>query len=337
MSLVEALGHRIRDPLGRFPLFRTADLDEARDRVAEIYCPHELRIDASRQRRGDTFMSHVPLGAVSLNRLRYGASVSLDAGCLDSFLLVMMPLRGNARISCGSQSIVSNPRLASVVSPTLPLSETIEAGCDQVMVRIERELLERTCAQHLGHPLRQPLHFELGLDMCSSAARHWINMVCYLLNECETATPLLQSPLLRAQFEQVVVTSLLLTQPHNQSAALRQPGRAIAPAHVKRVEEYIETHAEQPLTVAALAAHAGVSSSALHAGFRDFRDTTPMAHLKAVRLRRVREELAATDPARASVTEVALRWGFRHLGHFSAGYRQAFGETPSETLRRQRA
>ncbi|MFP5477787.1 MAG: helix-turn-helix domain-containing protein, partial [Gammaproteobacteria bacterium] len=34
------------------------------------------------------------------------------------------------------------------------------------------------------------------------------------------------------------------------------------------------------------------------------------------------------------VAGVALRWGFGHLGRFSADYRARFGEYPSETVRR---
>ena len=39
-----------------------------------------------------------------------------------------------------------------------------------------------------------------------------------------------------------------------------------------------------------------------------------------------------TDPA-ATVTTVAMRFGFVHLGRFAAEYRRMFGEIPSETRR----
>ena len=51
-------------------------------------------------------------------------------------------------------------------------------------------------------------------------------------------------------------------------------------------------------------------------------------------LERVRAELMRATPGSDSVTDAATRWGFQHLGHFSASYRRQFGETPSETLKR---
>jgi AraC-like DNA-binding protein len=36
----------------------------------------------------------------------------------------------------------------------------------------------------------------------------------------------------------------------------------------------------------------------------------------------------------ASVTDIALRWGFNHLGRFSQLYRERYGEKPLATLRR---
>ncbi len=320
-------------PLTRYPLFHSSDLDEVRDRVAGIFCPHDLKV-TGRNHRIDASMHHVPIGGVSLNRLRYGATVAIDPGCLKDFLLVMMPLSGSADIHCGDQSICSTPLLASVVTPTLPMRETNHADSDQIMVRIERSLLERVCAQHLGHELRRPIEFQLGMALTDRNSESWLALIAYLVSELDReGTPLL-SPLAQAQIEHLMVTTLLLMQPHNFRRELLQPAPPLAPSYVKRVEEYIEQNADQPLTVSELAAYAGVSTSALFAGFREFRNTSPMAYLKSVRLQRVREDLNSAAACRDTVTKIAMRWGFVHLGHFTTNYRRKFGESPSETLAR---
>ncbi|MCZ6511927.1 MAG: helix-turn-helix domain-containing protein, partial [Alphaproteobacteria bacterium] len=59
-----------------------------------------------------------------------------------------------------------------------------------------------------------------------------------------------------------------------------------------------------------------------------------MAYLKSERLCRARAELLAADPAQVTVTEIATKWYFFHLGRFSGCYRKAFGEPPSVTLKR---
>lgn len=321
------------DPLSRYLLFQTCDATEARERVAQIYCPHDLRIIGQDSQQVDTCMSHVPLGGASLNRLRYGPTVYIDAGRLSNFLLVMMPMEGSSQVSCGEQTLGTSPFTAAVISPTLPFHQTIHAHCDQIMVQISREVLERTCAQHIGHELRHPLQFRVDLDM-SNGNSGWPALIAYLLAEFDRNVPYLDSPLIRTPIEHLIVATLLHSQWHNYSEELARPVKPIAPSHVKRVEEYIESHADEPLTVAALAACAGVSTSALFAGFRDFRNNSPMAYLRSVRLQRVHDELLGKTPGETTVTDVAMRWGFHHLGHFTTQYKRKFGELPSDTLRK---
>jgi AraC-like DNA-binding protein len=333
-ALMETLGGR--DPLSRFSLFQTKDPDEARDCVARIFCPHDLKTVGS-GRYVDAFMQHAPIRGVSINRLRYGPTVGIDVGCLEDFLLVMMPLSGNADIRCGRQEIHSHPGLGSVVTPTQYLSQTVYDGCDQMMVKIDRALLENVCTQHIGHALREPLEFRLGMEMSSQGGVSWQALVSYLVSELEREAPTFGSSLTMAQIEHLLVTTLLMVQPNNYRDELLHPPQSIAPRHVRRVEDYIQAHADQDLTVGDLAAYAKVSTSALFAGFREFRNTTPMAYLKSVRMQRVHEELRDPSSAESTVTAIAMRWGFHHLGHFATDYKNRYGECPSRTRDRSLA
>jgi len=87
-------------------------------------------------------------------------------------------------------------------------------------------------------------------------------------------------------------------------------------------------------SLADLCSAAGVSHRTLNRAFRAVRGTTPTRYLHALRLSEARRTLAS-ETVVTSVTEVATRFGFRELGRFAGEYRAAFGESPSETLRRR--
>lgn len=318
------------DFLDAHTILRTRDLDEARSRVAEVFSPHALQIVQQSQQL-DAKMCHLALGQVSISRLRYGATVEIDIGRTKDFVLVMMPLAGSAEVSCGNATIRSTTAQASVISPTLPLRMRSQYDADQIMVRIDRKLLERQCAQRLGHDLKRPIEFELGMDMSGQGGQGWQRLVRYLLPELAQENSIFTSPLMRAHIEQLVATTLLFAQPHCYRDELKHMERSVAPAFVRQVERYIAEHADQPLTVADLAASAGVSTSTLFSGFREFRNTSPMAYLRWVRLERVRAELQSN--ADITVTEAAVRWGFSHFGRFASEYKRRYGELPSATLR----
>ena len=79
---------------------------------------------------------------------------------------------------------------------------------------------------------------------------------------------------------------------------------------------------------------AGVSTRALQTSFRRFRDTTPMAYLRLIRLELARAELAKAGQQGGSVATVANAFSFGHLGRFARDYYARFGELPSHTLQR---
>ena len=309
------------------PLFAYTDLDETRMRVGQVMKPHRLDI-VGRGQRLNARMHHVSIGEVGLSRLRYGADVEIEPGPLDDFFLVQMPLTGRARIRCGGETLESTPECASVLSPTEATTMHWASGNDQLMVRLTRSLVERTLAARLGRPLDQPIRFQLGLHWRDAPA--WSALLRYLLECAAQAGDLGQHPLIVAHLEQLVAATLLSVQPHDQRDARPARCTAVLPRHVRRAQEHIEAHADEPLTADQLARIAGVSTRSLYSGFSTFIGTSPMNYLRDVRLNRVRAELLQ---GQGPVGAVALRWGFAHAGRFSADYRKRFGETPTMTLR----
>ncbi|AOM42887.1 transcriptional regulator [Xenorhabdus hominickii] len=310
-------------------LFSSNDLDEVKSMVGRVMQPHQLNILGS-SRKINAKMHYIPLGDFSMSRLRYSANVKINPGALDAFFLVQMPLSGCACIESGCQHLDSTPHMASVLSPEQNTSMRWNADNDQFMVRISRSLLERTLVGQLGHPLDQPLVFELGFEWQHCQA--WRCLMLYLL-ECTIQVPnILQYKLITNQMEQLLSVTLLSVHRHNYTDSPTNRRGAIRPRHVRKVQEYLQAHAHESITVEQLAQVAGVSLRSLYSGFRDFLNISPMQYLRDLRMEHVRTELLAGEAS--SVTGVALRWGFAHMGRFSAEYKARYGETPSESLRR---
>lgn len=324
--------------LSRHTVFTTRDVDEARFQGANVFCDHRLRVlDAGS--RIDAYMYLRRFRGVGVGRMSYGGNVSIEPGCLDSFLLVQMPLCGQERIHSGDVVVYSDRGTASVIGHQRPVSMAHAAGTEKLFVKIDRDALDRHCRQHLGHTLRRPIDFRMDMPLGTVAGQRWMRLVRWLIEEADAddeagSAGVAASPLLEAQLEQMVIGMLLNCQPHSHGDEFNAEGPAIAPSFVKRIERFVDEHAHEAITIGDLAEHAGVSCRSLFAGFRRFRNTTPMQYVKDVRLQRVHDALQAADPLTARVTTIALNWGFGHLGHFSADYKRRFGESPSETLAR---
>ena len=117
---------------------------------------------------------------------------------------------------------------------------------------------------------------------------------------------------------------------------MRRLARPVTPRDVKRAIEYIEANLDAAIGLSEIVAASGVPGRTLIQHFRDLKGTTPTRYLRSARYEKVREALLRAEPE-ASITEIAARWGFSHLGRFSVDYRRRFGEPPpSATLRRAR-
>ena len=319
-------------PLRQHVLFESQDRDEAREHVARVFCPHELRLP-----RGEGALAArqhlVPLGRASLSYLSYGTSVAIDPEPSRPFYLVQMPLWGSARIRVGRREFDSSPRVASVINPSDPLRMTWSEDCGQLIVRFERSFVESLLASYLGHTLRHALRFHCELDCRSERGHHWLQLVHYIVNQLESAPAGAFGPLAIRQLEQTLLALLLEAQPHDYSEELLQAAGGCAPRHVRKAAEFIEANVAESIGIDEIVRASGASLRSLYAGFRRFRGTSPMEFLRAQRLQRVRKDLRDA-PGGTTVSDVAARWGFYQFGRFAAQYRQLFGETPSATLRR---
>jgi AraC family ethanolamine operon transcriptional activator len=133
-----------------------------------------------------------------------------------------------------------------------------------------------------------------------------------------------------ARLEQLILDALL----GNVDAHRPQPIRSERREFAIRAKEYLRAHANEPLRMGELCGEIGRSSRTLEIGFREAFGMSLKARLQAMRLNGAHRDLRAAKGSEKTVKEIAMKWGFMHLGRFSVNYRKWFGECPSETLGR---
>ena len=220
--------------------------------------------------------------------------------------------------------------VVSFAPPELPYAGRICSARYNITM-LDPELLTQVAADAAdGRPVRLTGH----RPHSPEAAEQLRSAIGYLRDHVLAVPAVADQPLVASTAAQHLAASVLAAFPNT---ALTEPTGAdrqdAHPAALRRALAYLEDHADQPVTVAEVAAAAHVTVRALQYAFRRHLDTTPLAHLRRVRLAHAHRDLVAADPATgATVTEIAARWGFYHPGRFAALYRQSHDRSPHRTL-----
>ncbi|MDF3280773.1 MULTISPECIES: helix-turn-helix domain-containing protein [unclassified Gordonia (in: high G+C Gram-positive bacteria)] len=309
-------------PLANHNVLTTDDLDEARASVGRSLCPHRLRATGSVVRAVHNVTT---LGECGFHYIDYrgGAEVSTEGL---PFILVQIPIAGHCVISAqGDDRIVGVGQ--AVITPTaVPLRMTYGYDNPRLMIRIDAAAW---AARAEPFTAATEVNASVVLDLTSGAGHTWRTLLDLTLAEGNDPT---HDARFVASLSSAVVDGLLAACRTNSDHASTRA--RVTPRRLRNALEIVESRCAEPLTVAEIAASAGLSVRELQGAFRIHLDTTPTAHVRRVRLDRARADL--TSGTVEHVTDAATRWGFAHLGRFSRDYRVRYGETPSQTLRRHR-
>ncbi len=310
---------------------RTRNLDEAIEAVSKVYCPHTVEV-VGPVGGIDAFLDVAHPTSQPRVSLSYGAPVKIDAQDFSRLFLMMHCERGAAATTQEHRSADWKEGQTMPFSAGFDTQLWFDRAFVQRSVRLDIDKLETQCARWIGRPLDRPLRFALQ-PFSYALEQLWRRTLTYLWSSDEIGLPLAAPA--KAALDEYLLTLLLHHHPHNYSDQMIDGRSSGVPGVVRRAERFMVDNADAPITVSDVAAHLGVSLRSLQAGFRQWRDTTPSAHLRRIRLQLVRDELLRSEE-NTNVTTIAIRHGFVHLGRFSSQYRSTFGEGPSATLRRGR-
>jgi AraC-like DNA-binding protein len=312
----------------------THDPERAHDVLVQAYGGHIPRLSGSL----DQFT--LRLESVGTDRLRVDElvhSMTFDAH-VDPYhaMVVTNPRSGRYWAQQNGRELRLEPGGLLLVD----MGHEVRGGwspIDQQIVALDREPFMREVQGLTGVPAPQ-VRFEMSEPRSQAHARYWLTVVARATSVL-AVDEVANAPLVQAELFQMLTAAMLTTFPNTALNAVNDPlapgaGQA-EPATIRRAVQFIDTHAQEDIDLTQIADAAHLGPRGLQAAFRKHRGQTPLEYLRRVRLEGVHRDLRAADPARGdTVAAIAARWGFAHLGRFSASYREIFGCHPDETLRR---
>lgn len=311
--------------LCKYRYFESSDLDDTRQRIASVFQPHRLTPGPGRH-RNRSHMDYVRLDKLALGSLAYTGAMTVEAGEIEDYFLVIFSLSGYADVSVNGRRLIISPSRGVVLGPSANFGGTFSGDCEQFFLRVDKEALLMHCGS-------RQLQIEPTLDLTRPELAPWLAYLRLLTSSPETLELAQRDRRIASEVERMLITLLLAGQPHHSRE--NAVDSLSLPRTVRRAESFIAEHACDALTLNDIAQAAGVPVRTLLHSFQRYRGVSPMHLVREARLDKSRQMLLrATETER--VTDIALGCGFINLGRFASAYRKKFNETPSETLRKLR-
>ncbi|MER6738363.1 helix-turn-helix transcriptional regulator [Streptomyces puniciscabiei] len=309
--------------------FDSADLEVTEDFLSRAYA--RMRIGSSTPEAGRAQIRRTAIDPVSVDELALDFEMSYSVTPLGRICLCVVH-EGTVQDHRfqGAEDTFGPGDVVLFAPPDLPYSGRICHARYNITMLDPALLAEVAAGPDDARPVRLTGH----RPRSAAAAGHLSRTIAHLRDSVLADPATADQPLIAATAVQYLAASVLNAFPNT---ALPEPTAAdrrdAHPATLRRALAYIDDNADQPVTVADIAAAAHVTVRALQYAFRRHLDTTPLAHLRRVRLAHAHQDLvAATPDSGESVTAIAARWGFHHPGRFAALYRDTYRRTPHATL-----
>lgn len=103
-----------------------------------------------------------------------------------------------------------------------------------------------------------------------------------------------------------------------------------------RARDLLHESVAEKISIIQIVKELDISERQLHESFKSTYGISPKKYLQNLRLNSVKNELFLADPHAQTVSDIAFKYWFTHMSHFTHEYKKMFGELPSETLHKKR-
>ncbi len=266
------------------------------------------------------------------DKFPYGISVIPIPG--EKWLFLEIPLNGQLQPKYRGKDISFDHNSTYLITSDEPIHYKFQGNANHTTVGIDKQMLNAYAQKLVNGQQEREFRFHPQFLWTTPEAASFRRYLEFISQELVRGRSLFNSPFIATEIQNTIFSMLLSLSDNNYLPLETQLEEACLPTYVRQARDYIEANLGFPISLADITAAAGVHVTTLLKGFKHYYEISPIAYLKLKRLEAAHRTLLAAEPLTTSVTEVATKWGFFHLGRFARDYRQLFGELPSETLKR---
>ncbi|WP_397451946.1 AraC family transcriptional regulator [Pseudomonas sp. NA-150] len=306
-------------------VFERADPYAVSEYVNQHVGSHCIQLPVSSRPQAN--LNHSKFASLDLCRISYGDSVHVTSPALETIYHLQILLRGQCLSKAFGKEHYFEPGELLLINPDDPVDLLYSADCEKFILKLPLSVLETTCADLRWHKPSEGIRF--------ASSRHnlaeldgFMGLLGLVCQEAETD---LVMPRVREHYTQIIASKLLTLLGSN----VVRESLEVQSAPFERLAEYIAQNLKQDITADSLARLSHMSLRSLYALFERHAGTTPMNYIRRKKLERIQMSLSDPNQRVRNLTEIALDYGFLHLGRFSEYYKHQFGELPSVTLKRR--
>ncbi|WP_028292676.1 helix-turn-helix domain-containing protein [Oceanobacter kriegii] len=302
----------------RLPSRQKADfwVDCINRNMIELDCPDEPECGI------DAELTSRQLGALTLNRVKASehsiqrSNANIRKDDRESAFMCLM-LEGDGFAYQGTQCTRSSPGDVVIYNTVRPYAQGFGQNMDMVVIDIPHQVLKGCFGQW---DQKDIIRLDRQLEYGGYATKELFN----LLRQADSGATAADK-----------VANLMLDELNGLlNQRIRPQGSRALADILLRGKYWIRTHLhEEDLSLERLSHELHTSKRQLARAFQ-LDNTTVARFIWDERLQRCRDTLLDPSCKQMTVSQVAFRCGFNHPAHFSRAYKQAFGESPSDTRSR---
>lgn len=312
----------LRNKLSR--VFERADPFAVSRYVNQHIGSHNIRLPAGGSPEATLY--HRKFSNLDLCRISYGGIVRITSPSLETIYHLQILLSGHCLWRTKKQEQYLSPGELLLINPDEPVDLTYSIDCEKFIMKIPATLLETICDEKRWHRPSVGVRF-MQNNYRLDELECFDNLLALVCQEAESSDPL---PRVQEHYAQIVGRKLLSLLKTNVNRETRSQD-----ASFERILNYIEKNLKQDINSELLAQQSNVSERSLYTMFERNLGSTPKNYIRKKKLDRIRASLDDPSCNVRSVTELAMDYGFIHLGRFSENYKSQFNELPSETMKRR--